>query len=96
MSTFTIYKRDYKGEATPYLNYRDKKCKRFRVSLRKAADCLKMDTDEALEYFQTKSLKEILAFIKRLEAMKNANKHVKNAEKRTQRIQSKKLLSLKR
>nr|WP_274614455.1 site-specific integrase [Helicobacter pylori] len=89
MNAFTIYKRDYKGEATPYLNYRDKKSKRFRVSLKKATDCLKMDTDEALEYFQTKSLKEILAFIKRLEAMKKANERIKNAEKLTLKIKAK-------
>ncbi len=89
MNSFTIYKRDYKGEATPYLNYTDKKGKRFRISLNKAAECLKMDTDEALEYFQNKSLKEILAFIKRLEAIKNANKRLKNAEKLTQRIKAK-------
>ncbi len=89
MNAFTIYKRDYKGEATPYLNYRDKKGKRFRMSLRKAAECLKMDTDEALEYFQTKSLKEILAFIKRLEAMKNANKRIKTAEKQELKIKAK-------
>ncbi len=88
-NTFTIYKREYKGEPTLCLNYHDKKNKRFRVSLRKATDCLKMNTDEALEYFQSKSLKEILAFVDRLEAMKNANKRVKNAEKRTHRIQSK-------
>ncbi|QQW64831.1 site-specific integrase [Helicobacter pylori] len=88
-NTFTIYKRDYKGEATLYLNYYDKNNKRFRVSLNRATECLKMNTDEALEYFQSKSLKEILAFIKRLEAMKNANKRVKNAEKRTHKIQSK-------
>ncbi|KOS33522.1 tyrosine-type recombinase/integrase [Helicobacter pylori] len=87
-NAFNFYTRDYKGEATPYLNYREKG-KRFRVSLKKAAECLKMDTDEALEYFQTKSLKEILAFIKRLEAMKNANNRVKNAEKRTLKIQTK-------
>ncbi len=86
---FTLYKRDYKGEPTLYLNYHDKNNKRFRVSLRKATDCLKMKTDEALEYFKGKSLKEILAFINRLEAMKNANKRVKNAEKQTHRIQSK-------
>ncbi|RVY62895.1 site-specific integrase [Helicobacter pylori] len=89
MNAFTIYKRDYKGEATPYINYRDKKGKRFRISLRKATDCLKMNTDEALEYFQTKSLKEILAFIKRLEAVKNANKRLKNAEKLTLKIKAK-------
>ncbi len=89
MNSFTIYKRDYKGKATPYLNHTNKKGKRFRVSLKKAAECLKMDTDEALEYFQTKSLKEILAFIKRLEAMKNANERLKNAEKQTQRIKAK-------
>ncbi|GAA9356161.1 site-specific integrase [Helicobacter pylori] len=47
-----------------------------------------MKTDEALEYFKDKSLKEILAFINRLEAMKNANKRVKLAEKQTIRIQS--------
>ncbi len=88
-NAFNFYKRDYKGEATLYLNYRDKNNKRFRVSLNKAIECLKMDTDEALEYFQTKSLKEILAFIKRLEAMKNANKRLKNAEKLTQRIKAK-------
>ncbi|MFP6307392.1 tyrosine-type recombinase/integrase [Helicobacter pylori] len=88
-NTFTLYKRDYKGEPTLYLNYNDKTNKRFRVSLRKATDCLKMKTDEALEYFKGKSLKEILAFVNRLEAMKNANKRVKNAEKQTQRIQSK-------
>ncbi|MFP6167506.1 tyrosine-type recombinase/integrase [Helicobacter pylori] len=88
-NTFTLYKRDYKGEETLYLNYYDKNNKRFRVSLKKAIDCLKMNTDEALEYFKDKSLKEILAFIKRLEAMKNANKRVKNAEKQTHRIQSK-------
>ncbi|NHB14572.1 tyrosine-type recombinase/integrase [Helicobacter pylori] len=86
---FTLYKREYKGELTPYLNYYDKNNKRFRVSLRKATECLKMKTDEALEYFQSKSLKEILAFVKRLEAIKNANKRVKNAEKQTHRIQSK-------
>ncbi|WQS50974.1 site-specific integrase [Helicobacter pylori] len=89
MNTFTLYTREYKGELTPYLNYHDKNNKRFRVSLNKARECLKMNTDEALEYFQSKSLKEILAFIKRLEAMKNANKRVKNAEKQTHRIQSK-------
>ncbi|WP_208351299.1 tyrosine-type recombinase/integrase [Helicobacter pylori] len=88
-NTFTLYKRDYKGEPTPYLNYHDKNNKRFRVSLRKATDCLKMKTDEALEFFKDKSLKEILAFVNRLEAMKNANKRVKNAEKQTLRIQSK-------
>ncbi len=88
-NAFTLYKRDYKGESTLYLNYHDKNSKRFRVSLRKATECLKMNTDEALEYFQSKSLKEILAFNKRLEAMKNANERVKNAEKRTLKIQSK-------
>ncbi len=89
MNAFTLYKRDYKGEETLYLNYHDKNGKRFRASLRKATDCLKMKTDEALEYFKDKSLKEILAFVNRLEAMKNANKRVKNAEKQTLRIQSK-------
>lgn len=88
-NTFNLYKRDYKGEPTLYLNYHDKNNKRFRVSLRRATDCLKMKTDEALEYFKNKSLKEILAFINRLEAMKNANKRIKNAEKQTIRIQSK-------
>ncbi|MGL2878364.1 tyrosine-type recombinase/integrase [Helicobacter pylori] len=88
-NAFNLYKRDYKGEETLYLNYYDKNNKRFRVSLRKATDCLKMKTDEALEYFKDKSLKEILAFVNRLEAMKNANKRVKNAEKQTHRIQSK-------
>ncbi|MCQ2700308.1 site-specific integrase [Helicobacter pylori] len=88
-NTFTLYKREYKGELTPYLNYHDKNGERFRVSLRKATECLKMNTDEALEYFQSKSLKEILAFIKRLEAMKNADKRAKFAEKRTLKIQSK-------
>ncbi|WRE39182.1 site-specific integrase [Helicobacter pylori] len=88
-TAFNLYKRDYKGEPTLYLNYYDKNDKRFRVSLRKATDCLKMKTDEALEYFKDKSLKEILAFVNRLEAMKNANKRVKNAEKQTHRIQSK-------
>ncbi len=88
-NTFTIYKREYKGEITLYISYYDKNNKRFRVSLNKATECLKMDNDEALEYFQSKSLKEILAFIKRLEAIKNANKRVKNAEKRTLKIQSK-------
>ncbi|WP_208366579.1 tyrosine-type recombinase/integrase [Helicobacter pylori] len=88
-NAFTLYKRDYKGEPTLYLNYYDKNDKRFRVSLRKATDCLKMKTDEALEYLKDKSLKEILAFVKRLEAIKNANKCVKNAEKQTHRIQSK-------
>ncbi|MFP6148608.1 tyrosine-type recombinase/integrase [Helicobacter pylori] len=88
-NTFNLYKRDYKGEPTLYLNYHDKNNKRFRVSLRKATDCLKMKTDEALEYFKDKSLKEILAFVNRLEAMKNANKRIKNAEKQTIRIQSK-------
>lgn len=87
--TFTLFTREYKGEKTLQLNYHDKKNKRFRISLRKATDCLKMSTDEALEYFKTKSLKEILAFVNRLEAMKNANERVKNAEKQTQRIQSK-------
>ncbi|GAA7290145.1 tyrosine-type recombinase/integrase [Helicobacter pylori] len=88
-NAFNLYKRDYKGEETLYINYYDKTNKRFRVSLRKATDCLKMKTDEALEYFKDKSLKEILAFVNRLEAMKNANKRVKNAEKRTLKIQSK-------
>lgn len=88
-NAFNLYKRDYKGEPTLYLNYHDKNNKRFRVSLRKATDCLKMKTDEALEYFKDKKLKEILAFVNRLEAMKNANKRIKNAEKQTHRIQSK-------
>ncbi|MGL2400278.1 tyrosine-type recombinase/integrase [Helicobacter pylori] len=88
-NAYNLYKRDYKGEETLYLNYHDKNNKRFRVSLRKATDCLKMNADEALEYFKDKSLKEILAFINRLEAMKNANKRVKFAEKQTHRIQSK-------
>ncbi|GAA8101469.1 tyrosine-type recombinase/integrase [Helicobacter pylori] len=88
-NTFNLYTRDYKGEETLYINYYDKNNKRFRVSLRKATDCLKMKTDEALEFFKNKSLKEILAFINRLEAMKNANKRVKNAEKRMHRVQSK-------
>ncbi len=88
-NAFNLYTRDYKGEPTLYLNYHDKTNKRFRVSLRKATDCLKMKTDEALEFFKDKSLKEILAFVNRLEAMKNANKRVKNAEKQTHRIQSK-------
>ncbi len=88
-NAFNLYTRDYKGEATLYLNYHDSKNKRFRVSLRKATDCLKMDTDTALEYFKNKNLKEILAFVNRLEAIKNANKRVKNAEKQTHRIQSK-------
>ncbi|MFP6137122.1 tyrosine-type recombinase/integrase [Helicobacter pylori] len=88
-NAFNLYKRDYKGEPTLYLNYHDKTNKRFRVSLRKATDCLKMKTDEALEYFKDKSLKEILAFVNRLEAMKNANKRVRNAEKQTLKIQSK-------
>ncbi len=87
--TFTLYKREYKGFATLYINYYDQKNKRFRVSLNKATKCLKMDTDEALKYFQSKSLKEILAFTKRLEAIKNADKHIKFAEKRTLKIQSK-------
>lgn len=88
-NAFTLYTRDYKDEPTLYLNYHDKNNKRFRVSLRKATDCLKMKTDEALEYFKDKSLKEILAFVNRLEKMKNANERVKNAEKQTLRIQSK-------
>ncbi|GAA8584055.1 hypothetical protein HpBT295_08450 [Helicobacter pylori] len=88
-NVFNLYKRDYKGEETLYLNYYDKTNKRFRVSLRKATDCLKMKTDEALEFFKDKSLKEILAFINRLEAIKNTNKRIKNAEKQTLRIQSK-------
>ncbi len=88
-NAFNLYKRYYKGEETLYLNYHDKKKKRFRISLRKVTDCLKMNTDEALEYFKTKSLKEILAFVNRLEAMKQANKRVKFAEKQTHRIQSK-------
>ncbi|QQW72989.1 tyrosine-type recombinase/integrase [Helicobacter pylori] len=88
-NTFNLYTRDYKGEATLYLNYHDNKNKRFKVSLRKATDCLKMDVDTALEYFKDKKLKEILAFVNRLEAMKNANKRIKNAEKQTHRIQSK-------
>ncbi len=87
--TFTLFTREYKGEKTLQLNYHDKKNKRFRISLRKATDCLKMNTDEALEYFKTKSLKEILAFVNRLEAMKQANKRIKFAEKQTQSIQSK-------
>ncbi|GAA7214918.1 hypothetical protein Kyoto84A_14340 [Helicobacter pylori] len=86
---FTLFTREYKGEKTLQLNYHDKKNKRFRISLRKAVDCVKMNTDEALEYFKTKSLKEILHFVNRLEAMKQANKRVKNAEKQTLRIQSK-------
>ncbi|WP_033742864.1 tyrosine-type recombinase/integrase [Helicobacter pylori] len=88
-NTFSLYTRDYKGEPTLYLNYHDKNNKRFRMSLRKATDCLKMNTDEALEFFKDKSLKEILAFVKRLEAIKNANKRVKNAEKQMLRAQSK-------
>ncbi|GAA9418222.1 tyrosine-type recombinase/integrase [Helicobacter pylori] len=88
-NVFNLYKRDYKGEETLYLNYYDKTNKRFRVSLRKATDCLKMKTDEALEFFKDKSLKEILAFINRLEAIKNTNKRIKNAQKQTLRIQSK-------
>ncbi|GAA9655942.1 hypothetical protein HpHCM49_07380 [Helicobacter pylori] len=88
-NTFTLYKRYYKGEPTLYLNYHDKNNKRFRMSLRKSTDCLKMKTDEVLEFFKDKSLKEILAFVNRLEEMKNANKRVKNAEKQTLRIQSK-------
>ncbi|WP_033594743.1 tyrosine-type recombinase/integrase [Helicobacter pylori] len=88
-NTFSLYTRDYKGEPTLYLNYHDKNNKRFRMSLRKATDCLKMNTDEALEFFKDKSLKEILAFVNRLEAMKNANKRVKNAEKQMLRVQSK-------
>ncbi|GAA7705939.1 tyrosine-type recombinase/integrase [Helicobacter pylori] len=88
-NAFNFYTRDYKGEPTLYLNYHDKNGKRFRVSLRKATDCLKMKTPEALEYLKDKSLKEILAFINRLEAMKNANKRIKNAEKRTLKIRSK-------
>ncbi|MGN8502443.1 tyrosine-type recombinase/integrase, partial [Helicobacter pylori] len=87
-SEFTLFKRTYKGIDTLQLNYHDKKNKRFRVSLRKATDCLNMNADEALEFFKDKSLKEILAFINRLEAMKDANKRVKNAEKQTNRIQS--------
>ncbi len=88
-NAFNLYKRDYKGEDTLYLNYYDNKNKRFRVSLRKATDCLKMNADEALEFFKDKKLKEILNFANRLEAMKQANKRVKNAEKQTHRIQSK-------
>lgn len=88
-NTFNLYTRDYKGEETLYLNYYNKNNKRFRVSLRKATDCLKMKTDDALEYFKDKSLKEILAFVNRLEAMKNANKRIKKAEKQTIRVQSK-------
>lgn len=79
-NAFNLYKRDYKGEETLYLNYHDKTNTRFRVSLRKATDCLKMKTDEALEYLKDKSLKEILAFVNHLEAMKNANKRIKNTE----------------
>ncbi|MGL2907963.1 tyrosine-type recombinase/integrase [Helicobacter pylori] len=88
-SEFTLFKRTYKVIDTLQLNYHDKKNKRFRMSLRKATDCLNMNADEALEFFKDKSLKEILAFINRLEAMKDANKRVKNAEKQTNRIQSK-------
>ncbi len=88
-NTFTLFKRTYKGEDTLNLNYYDNKNKRFRVSLRKATDCLKMNADQALEFFKNKKLKEILDFVNRLEAMKQANKRVKNAEKQTHRIQSK-------
>ncbi|MGN8500926.1 tyrosine-type recombinase/integrase [Helicobacter pylori] len=88
-NTFNFYRRDYKGESTLYLNYRGENNKRFRVSLKKATECLKMDTDEALEFLKNKSLKEILAFIKRLEAMKNANERLKNAEKQTLKIKAK-------
>ncbi|WP_120850843.1 tyrosine-type recombinase/integrase [Helicobacter pylori] len=88
-TTFSLYTRDYKGEPTLYLNYHDKNNKRFRMSLRKATDCLKMNTDEALKFFEDKSLKEILAFVNRLEAMKNAIKRVKNAEKQMLTVQSK-------
>ncbi len=88
-NAYNLYKRDYKGEETLYLNYHDQNNKRFRVSLRKATDCLKMKTDEALEFFKNKKLKEILAFVNRLEAMKNANKRIKNAEKKTLMVQSK-------
>ncbi|GAA9356160.1 hypothetical protein UBN96_04690 [Helicobacter pylori] len=35
-NTFNLYKRDYKGEETLYLNYYDKTNKRFRVSLKKS------------------------------------------------------------
>ncbi len=87
-NAFNLYKRTYKGEDTLYLNYYEKN-KRFRMSLRKATDCLKMNADEALEFFKDKKLKEILDFVNRLEAMKQANKRVKNAEKQTHRIQSK-------
>ncbi|QTO97810.1 tyrosine-type recombinase/integrase [Helicobacter pylori] len=87
-NTFNFYERKYKGDTTLYLNYHDKNNKRFRVSLNKATEFLKMNTDEALEYFQSKSLKEILAFIKRLKAIENANKRVKNAEKRMLKIES--------
>ncbi len=88
-NTFTLFKRTYKGEETLNLNYYDSKNNRFRVSLRKATDCLKMNADQALEFFKNKKLKEILDFVNRLEAMKQANKRVKNAEKQTHRIQSK-------
>ncbi len=40
-NTFTLFTREYKGEKTLHLNYHDKKNKRFRISLRKATDCLK-------------------------------------------------------
>ncbi len=88
-SPFTLFKREHKSEKMLYISYYDANDKRFKVSLKKAIECLKMDTDEALEYFKTKSLKEILAFIKRLEAINNANKRVKNAENRTKKIQLK-------
>ncbi|GAA8316605.1 tyrosine-type recombinase/integrase [Helicobacter pylori] len=70
------------------MNY-TKNSKRHRTSLNKLIKSLNLETDEALEYFKDKSLKEILAFVNRLEAIKNANKRVKNAEKRMLRVQSK-------
>ncbi|QQW61109.1 hypothetical protein [Helicobacter pylori] len=56
MNTFTLYKRDYKGEATLYLNYYDNKNKRFKVSLRKATDCVNYPTAKAIGLFLASSL----------------------------------------
>ncbi len=50
-NTFTLFTRDYKGEKTLQLNYHDKKKKRFRISLRKATDCVNYPTAKAIGLF---------------------------------------------
>ncbi|CAK00315.1 tyrosine-type recombinase/integrase [Helicobacter acinonychis] len=83
-NTFTLYYRDQ----TLYLSYYDDNNERHRVSLKKATECLKMPANEALKALKKQSLKQILAFIKRVDAMDEANKRLKNAEKQTIKLQA--------